>query len=119
MSVPRSVKHVVFASALIAAALVPVSSAQAATVILPSGFQDQIAFSGLKSAFNFLAGGGSAYDGSYSLEQPWFRRLLRRIHGDRLHQDLCVTMVTMMAMRMCMRRPTSYPEPSWRTARTL
>ena len=47
MSVPRSVKHVVFASALIAAALVPVSSAQAATVTLPSGFQDQIAFSGL------------------------------------------------------------------------
>jgi hypothetical protein len=34
---------------------------------------------GLRSAFYFLAGGTNGHDASYSLDDPWFRRLLRRI----------------------------------------
>jgi uncharacterized protein DUF7033 len=36
---------------------------------------------GLRSAFYFIAGRtGGAIDGDYSLDEPWIRRLLRRIH---------------------------------------
>src|SRR5690349_7934232 len=47
VSVPYPVKRIVFASALIATVLVPVTNAHAATDILPSGFQDQTVFTGL------------------------------------------------------------------------
>jgi peptidoglycan/xylan/chitin deacetylase (PgdA/CDA1 family) len=35
---------------------------------------------GLRSAFFFIAGGTPPLDGDYSLDDPWVRRLLRRIH---------------------------------------
>lgn len=35
---------------------------------------------GLRSAFYFLAGGTAPLDGTYSLDDPWIRRLLRRVH---------------------------------------
>ena len=47
MSISRSTKRIGFVLALLAGALVPVHSAQAATVSLPPGFQDQVVFSGL------------------------------------------------------------------------
>ncbi len=34
---------------------------------------------GLRSAFYFMAGGASRLDGTYSIEDPWIRGLLRRI----------------------------------------
>ncbi len=47
MSIPRSVKRVLFVLTLLAGALVPVYSAHAAGAVLPAGFQDQVVFSGL------------------------------------------------------------------------
>lgn len=35
---------------------------------------------GLRGAFYFIAGGDSPLDAAYTLDDPWIRRLLRRIH---------------------------------------